>query len=307
MKIQRGFTLIELMIALTLGLVIVAAATMLFLTGHKSMAWQQGSSDIQDDANFGMYQIVKAIRHTNLNTSHAVIDSTTKNGGIVFNVNNLNATLPAGTVIPVTQGQAFPADASKANVFDNTGAVKNDQLVIQYLPQYDSQGFAGYDCEGKEISSTSKNQMVIERYFVRKDTNFASNEPNEPFALACDAGRYTINGNAITDYGDAGQILMKRVDLFRVLLQVRNNDKYEYLPIEKYTALTTKPRILAMQLGVLSRSVQPINDSLLDGQKFQVLDKTVTVKTPATGATKHLRQVISQTVGLRNAFGERGQ
>ncbi|MEG2268985.1 MAG: prepilin-type N-terminal cleavage/methylation domain-containing protein, partial [Acinetobacter sp.] len=35
MKIQKGFTLIELMIALALGLIVVAAAAMLFLTGVK--------------------------------------------------------------------------------------------------------------------------------------------------------------------------------------------------------------------------------------------------------------------------------
>lgn len=39
---QYGFTLIELMIALVLGLIIVAAGIQLFITGQRSLSMQQG-------------------------------------------------------------------------------------------------------------------------------------------------------------------------------------------------------------------------------------------------------------------------
>ena len=51
---QAGFTLIELMLALALGLVISAAAIFLFLTAQKSYSVQQGLSNVQDNANFGL-------------------------------------------------------------------------------------------------------------------------------------------------------------------------------------------------------------------------------------------------------------
>ena len=64
-RVQSGFTLIELMIALALGLVISAAAIMLFLTGQRSYVLQQGMADLQDNANFGLNYVTKDIRHAN--------------------------------------------------------------------------------------------------------------------------------------------------------------------------------------------------------------------------------------------------
>ena len=51
---QKGFTLIELMIALALGLVITASAILLFFTGQKGYFLQRGMADVQDNANFGL-------------------------------------------------------------------------------------------------------------------------------------------------------------------------------------------------------------------------------------------------------------
>lgn len=67
MRQQNGYTLMELLIALTLGLVIIAAATMLFLTGVRSQAMQQGVADLQDNANFGLNYITQDLRLANLN------------------------------------------------------------------------------------------------------------------------------------------------------------------------------------------------------------------------------------------------
>ena len=61
MKKQVGFTLVELLIAIALGLIIAASATMLFLTGLKSQALQTGQSGLQDDANFGLNFILKDV------------------------------------------------------------------------------------------------------------------------------------------------------------------------------------------------------------------------------------------------------
>ena len=91
-KFHAGFTLIELMIALALGLVIAAAATMLFLTGQKSYVLQSGMSDLQDNANFGLNYIVKDIRLTNLNVVKASTNDETQYGGVIL-TSSANATL----------------------------------------------------------------------------------------------------------------------------------------------------------------------------------------------------------------------
>ena len=83
-KRQAGLTLIELMISLALGLIVVAAAIMLFLTGQKSYSLQQGSADLQDNANFGLSYVTKDIRLANLNALSAEINDRTKAGGLVL-------------------------------------------------------------------------------------------------------------------------------------------------------------------------------------------------------------------------------
>jgi len=62
---QQGFTLIELMVSLVLGMIIVAAATLLFISGQKSFALQQGAADIQDNANFALNYMTKVSKWRN--------------------------------------------------------------------------------------------------------------------------------------------------------------------------------------------------------------------------------------------------
>ena len=47
---QAGLTLIELMLALTLGLLVSASAILMLWTGQKSFSMQQGLANLQDNA-----------------------------------------------------------------------------------------------------------------------------------------------------------------------------------------------------------------------------------------------------------------
>lgn len=380
-RTQSGFTLIELMIALTLGLVIVAAATMLFLTGKKSTALQAGMADLQDNANFGLNYLTKDIRLTNLNVIKADVNDQVQYGGIVL-TSSANATRDA-VVPPATVGEplsnlyktitaanapvnilsrsngmavgAAPAWTGVSNV-EQTGkdkdgkatteSINSDQLTIQYTPQYvlddkgtavttDDEWVGGFDCEGRELrfpveklSPTSTRpfgrQMIVQRYFLRADTN-KGNEPNQPLALACEAGFYALaetpavikveggapsqNLNTTTFGAGSGQIIMQRVDHFRVLLGVQNDNNYRYISIKDYMGIAagSRPRILSVQLGLLVRSINSVAKDVIisNDQQFQVLDQLVRVKTPTASAPKYVRQVVSQTIALRNTFGDR--
>lgn len=322
---QQGFTLIELMVALALGLVVVAAATMLFLTGYRSSFLQQGMADIQDDANFGLNYLARDIRHANLNDSKAIIDDTTKFGGIVFTsgTNGVNdpknpggklSNIPAN--INVDAGLLSKSEVSESNV-----GYRNDQLTIQYKPQYtqddnntplneaDDKAFGGFDCEGTRIEIAPQNgqslsetpkHIIVERYYVNKDN-----------ALVCDAGWYAEEGDSeVHGLGKNSAVIMRNVDYFHVMLETLKEDKFQYYPLSLYARLNfneAKPRILAVQLGVLTRSNNPVSGSSLvtRQKKYNVLGKDVTL-VDESHENKHVRQVVSQNVALRNAFGERG-
>lgn len=319
---QIGFTLIELMISLALGLIVVAAAILLFLTGQKSVAMQKGVAELQDNANFGLNYITKDIRLTNLNVKSATINDQSPYGGVVLSSSNTetntNVYLPepaeALDVNLISKGDL------SSNVVDGSGAaINSDQLVIQYLPQYSLKTIngveyyvGGFDCTGRALNFKKSDglQMVVQRYFLRIDDNKATSE-SSPLALACDAGHYSLSNTPpeIENYKKEGkgEIIMKRVDHFRVLLGVQYaNDTRRYLSIPSYMALTApRPRILSIQLAALVRSTQSMgaDATIKADQVFQVLDQKVQLKSSIE--PKYIRQVVSQTIALRNALGER--
>lgn len=354
---QTGFTLIELMLSLALGLIITAAAVLLFLASQRSLSMQQSVSDIQDNANFGLNYITRDIRLSNLNNPESVITDEVAYSGLVLTssinaktdntttpatpLSNLNKTIVGTTANVNLLSRSGEMAAGTAPMWDGASNVqiggadiRSDQLVIQYLPQYivDQKGTpanedddtlaGGFDCEGNRLEFRVKQnpanlaepfgqQMVVQRYFLRLDANAGTNEPNQPLALACDAGIYPASGSPaeITNYGDAGEIIMKRVDHFRILLGVQYaNNNRRYVSVNEYmTMAAPHPRIVSVELGALTRSSQSVGaDSVIkNDQEFVILDQTVKVKESGDTA-KYVRQVVSQTVALRNAMGERG-
>ena len=132
MKKQVGFTLVELLIAIALGLIIAASATMLFLTGLKSQALQTGQSGLQDDANFGLNFILKDVRLSNLNTVQSGINDTTAYGGMVFSSSTTGGFNNSNLPIDVAETLLSQSNLN----LSNAQSVRSDQLTIQFLPQY---------------------------------------------------------------------------------------------------------------------------------------------------------------------------
>ncbi len=62
----RGFTLIELMISLVLGLMITAAVLQVYIANVRTSAIQQSGSDLQYASIFGIQQLESHLRLANL-------------------------------------------------------------------------------------------------------------------------------------------------------------------------------------------------------------------------------------------------
>lgn len=303
MKKQAGFTLIELMISIGLGLIIVASALMLFLSGQRNVAVQKSAADLQDDQNFGLNYIAKNIRQANLNSPSASLSSTSNLSGIVFSAANISdkVTLDTNFATKFVTANLGASNMQIKNGINYTDAV-NDQLVIQYKPVETG----GYDCSGRLIDRTDI--YILERYFIRTDANGGSTDA-ERSALACASSRYAAGLTTATAleststsglYG-SGEIIMKRVDLFRVRFLV---DGKRYMTVAQYNASTAKPRILAIQLGIIARAPDKSGErSISTAQEFTLLGQTFTQKTDFPN--RYLRVPIMQTVALRNALGDR--
>lgn len=285
---ESGFTLIELMISLVLGLLISAAVIQVYIINTRTITVQQSASEVQDSTIFAMQTLEEHVRLANLGNPVTNINSLTKNGGVVLTGNNIGDAAYANTgYFTISAGQTGTAGTNGWTGASNMDKA-SDQLTIQYK---NSTGQSLYDCEGKEIASGSAN-WVVERYFVRETAN-------KELGLACDAGRVT-NAGAVSDFGGNGEIIIPAIDQFKVLLGAMTDiSKITYMPSKTYRTLTDKPDITTIKLGVVIRSSTPLLSST-DKSSFLLLDETHTLKTDAT-RKKYYRRAYESTALLRNA------
>lgn len=289
----NGFTLIELMISLVLGLLISAAVIQIYLTNVQSTTVQKSGSELQDASIFGLQQLEAHIRLANLGNSVNKITDTTENGGIVLSLKNLGVT--DTIILPFLTHTAGDKGFTSTSNINN---INSDQLTIQFT---NTTGQTMSDCESVDIPPNTK---VIERYFVRQVTGDTSTGAVKNLALVCDAGR--IDGATITDlsanYKTGGNELITGVDQFKVLLGVQDaTNRIMYLPSSTYISLTTSPHpsIVAVRVGLIVRGSTPIVGSS-DKTSFTLLGQTHELKTDTT-RKQLVRTTYESTTLLRNA------
>ena len=266
---QQGFTLVELMISLVLGLLISAAALQILYTNSLSSRIQNSGSTVVDTNTFGIDYLTRQIRKANygiLSSQSFFLNHQTPQGGIVLTSpdnltvfgntvagkivpSNLRGLSKSNQLIPTTLLTRSASPLSGSNVKSGNTALASDQLTIQYKVALDDQS----DCQGRNVM---KNDYVIERYFVREE------------GLACASAIYTYseavanptqkdshanhnainidkykkpirqsNGTFIRDtddtsqnLADKGEIIVPNVDYFRVLLGVSNSKDFSTNP-----------------------------------------------------------------------------
>lgn len=311
MNISRhsGFTLIELMVAITLGLLVTAAAIQLYITGITSYNLQKAMTHIQDSTGFGINYILEDIRKANLSSPTPSINDETAYAGILLNSTNL------GEKIRLNCADCFDNGTIKQFGDANVANYKNDQLIIRYqAPQ------TSYDCAGAAIST---GQYVIERYFV------GASSSDSRQSLRCQSVQYTqaqldaaTSTNPLNLSLGMSQIIIPKVDYFYIKLgyingSLANPSQLAYTDITGYLALSkvkknvdgivqnVRPYIDAVQIGLLVQSNESAGSNSIvkskNTQPFNILDRSVTLK--AANQDTYLRQVVSQTILLRNAIG----
>lgn len=311
---SKGFTLVELMVSIVLGLLLVAAAIQLFINGQIAYRVQQAGATIQDSGAFGLSYMTQSIRLANYGNSGPMNDETLL-GGVVLS-GEAASTSPArngnlkGMRINnalITTDKYLTANAKNPSAY---GSIKSDQLVIMYQAPQDMTNCAGENVTGptKTMTTMTSGQYVIERYYIKKDgTNVAA-------GLYCDAGIFTDSDAArksaaglnITGYGTGGTMVASNVEYMRVQLMVRPTaTTTRTMPINTYNSLVisdaptgtqikARPAIIGINLGLLVRSTESAGSN--QGAKvYKIIDKNITA--PDDG---YIRNVYLTTIALRN-------
>lgn len=336
-KNQQGFTLLELMISLAIGLLVVSAATAIFLSAQRSLGFQLGMGDVQQNSNFGLAMLTHDLRHANLNTpSNQKINNKIVGSGVIFARENYPSSLHTNLTNIAYSTQNFADDAT---------AGKSDQIVIQFVPQYQIEEASDvdpndatkkinerllsntdmYDCEGNRIGFTTAkaNQdtqairpTMVQRYYVAKlPTSQQGSDGLDRYGLYCDSGHYNAGDSTITGLNNNAQLLMQNIDAFKVLLGVKNpqNNQLRYVTIDQYKTLMSSItaekdylQVISLQVSVVARSATNIGADAGLNNKTITLPGTATVVVfdgDANLNKKYIRQLVTQVVGLRNTLG----
>lgn len=128
---ERGLTLVELMVALVLGVLLTLAALQLFSTNQRSFQLQQTSSGLEEDGQMVLRYIAADIRNAGLDSADL------------------------GTRHPVTRSDEAPLST-------DGGDDGNDQLV---LAAWGSADLGSTDCAGTGFGAGGEG-VIFNRYFV---------------------------------------------------------------------------------------------------------------------------------------------
>lgn len=221
-KHQMGFTLIELMVSLFLGLLVSAAAVQVYMINAKTAGIQTSSSELVENAAFNLPILERKARLANLGLADEVAADQPGSGIVLTSANNAleddegnkvldnfrnpkdldedlkvpkNITL-GGSAVDVslltrTGEQTAGTQTNQWNGSSNT-SLQSGQLTIQYRAPQDM-----YDCEGRlalgprrvtigGVKEVIDGQVIVERFYLRAPD---ASKPTE-LSLYCDAGKY---------------------------------------------------------------------------------------------------------------------
>lgn len=289
-RFRRGFTIVELLISITIGLLLSLAAVNLFITNQSTFNLQKGVSDVSDNGRFVLEFAAQQLRGAGYVPADTTIHSENFPQVIVAADD-----FPNGDIVVASKESQNPLDAPSAGAQGGVG--KSDSLMVQYFTAVQTR-----DCEGVIVPAGS---YVLVRLFLRPDATTGTGS-----ALACEGGYHSGGTSAVlTNFiknDTGGVVLLPSVDNFQVLLGISDtasgaaNRPQRYVTVSTYATLIPRPPIAAIKLGLLVSSIDKSSEQTSPTQPVSVLNEVLPVTSiPSDG---RIRRVFSSTVSLRNVL-----
>ncbi|MGK8253327.1 PilW family protein [Moraxella lacunata] len=306
------------MISLVLGLLIIAAASQVYVISLRTATVQQAGSSILDANVFGLQQIENNIRMAGLGLSD-VAKAGAADSGILVSGNGAAAISTLRANGANLDPKLISRDGSGPT---NTTSVVSDQLTIQYRAPANMR-----DCEGRLVLGprtgildlpgnpvvSIDGQIIVERYFVKDN--------NGTLELRCDAGLYvsnhiirddgqgTPNATILTgvgerhnihDLGDDGALIASGIDDFQVRFGIASGaNGIRYVTPTDYQTQNPNTAIITVQLGLLTKGSVPSSDAP-ESPTYTILGNDVGMK---SDQGQFIRRVYETNIMLRNSRG----
>jgi type IV pilus assembly protein PilW len=284
MNKQKGFTLVEMMIAGIIGIFLMASLMNLFVTTNKSVGLSDAISKNQESGRFALEYMTRYIRLSGYSEDFTVS--------------------PPPILIPVA-GAAFFCSPGVSCSENNAANAHGDRLAIPYVV-FKSDQFRS--CSGTVIGANQPDpapgQLPTPLHVA--DVFWVSNAAQNNFELVCQS--FDFLNNAPID--DQPVSIISGVESFEfqigIALQENQRDAGRYMNVETFQspdpntgALYTVNQVRSIRIALLTSSRDELSPNKLktDTKKrdYAVLDGP-SVETEDA----NLRQIFSTTIELPN-------
>lgn len=314
-RVSRGFTLVELLIALTLGLVILAASLAVYVSSSRGSRLSQVETQLNEDGILALNLIQQQLKQAGY--SRQIIPS---NGATVMG--NY-----AGPAVRGCDGGFSDAGAAFSDL-TCTGGSGSDAIAIRYEATIDNtMPTTGTpplptNCVGEGVNATTASQAspapaspAPANYALADNRYMVTDADTEPM-LSCRGSKASGTGNAM----GTAQPLLASVESMQILYGVASRPSAElastydpmrhqivsYLKAGDIDALATTGvlpnamedrwgRVLSVRVCLLMRSYQTVRDAPTGGFAYKDCDNI-----DASKSDGYLRKTYTTTVLLRN-------
>lgn len=284
MNKQRGFTIIEVIIASVIGMFLMASVFNLFITTNRSIALSDGLSQNQEVGRFAMEYLTRYIRqagYTSDFTQYAPpILMKTDSANCVDNPGLAQCNSLDETTITCSNGAE--KDACSTN---NPAGIHGDRLAITSVAEAGS-----LSCTGTVLAASSKIANVF----------WVSAEPDTEYELRC----------RTYDYGDKTWIdnpvsIVNNVESLEMQIGIaaekkdRNASKYINLSTLENDSSIELDNIRSIRIAVLTSSLDELDKNKvktdIKDRSYSLLDGDL-----ITTDDGNLRSIFSNTIELPN-------
>lgn len=268
-KKQQGLSIVELMVALAVGMVLIAGIMQVFLASKNTYAVNEAMSRVQENGRFALEFIARSARQA------GYVDPNNK-------VAKPYPVIPSGTLCDFS---------SKACTSDGEG-FSADKVSFAFQPPVNNSGDR-VDCIGNTSDIDASDKIIINKFII-------GSENTANATLTCQRLVLDKNLNLLSAAKYANEAsLVEGVDKIQIQYGISTTTSdLDSKSVNQYVSadrVTDWGKVLAVRIAVLANSGVELNPAptqkkfyLFDAGPFEFPDD------------RKLRQVFTTTVSLRN-------